>query len=145
MAGHREQEQHLLHVTHDSELSRREHGIQHEDQSSPVGQSQRPEGSGQAGYKKKPQDRTTQPPRWHTKEFYLYCFVFVTVIPYMFKVGHDASSGEWNQHHNDGVAAGSHLNCTNGPRVHCHRVQSKLWAFQGSARGRLVRIQSGTR
>src|ERR1700753_860118 len=41
---------------------------------------------------KRPQDRSTNPSLWNTKEFYFYYFVFITCIPYMFKTAHDASS-----------------------------------------------------
>ena len=34
-----------------------------------------------------------QPPRWRTPEFYIYYFVFITVIPFMFKVVYDVSKG----------------------------------------------------
>ncbi|KAG0307804.1 glycerol transporter [Dissophora globulifera] len=45
-----------------------------------------------AVYKKRSQDRSTNPSLWNTKEFYFYYFVFVTCVPYMFKTAHDASS-----------------------------------------------------
>ncbi|KAF9433347.1 glycerol transporter [Entomortierella beljakovae] len=41
---------------------------------------------------KSSRDRSTNPSLWNTKEFYFYYFVFVTVVPYMFKTAHDASS-----------------------------------------------------
>ncbi|KAF9352877.1 glycerol transporter [Mortierella sp. NVP85] len=79
MVEHRKQEQPSLHAR-DNETAQRE---------------SQPEGSQVAsaqGYTKKVQDRTTKPPLWHTKEFYVYYFIFVTVLPYMFKTAHDASS-----------------------------------------------------
>ncbi|KAF9984213.1 glycerol transporter [Modicella reniformis] len=89
MAGYQEHELPLLHET-----ARRGHGAQHEDLSSFVGQSQQLESSEQQaqGYRKRIQDRTTRPPLWYTKEFYVYYFVFATAVPYMFKTAHDASS-----------------------------------------------------
>ncbi|KAG0245828.1 MBOAT, membrane-bound O-acyltransferase family-domain-containing protein [Mortierella sp. GBAus27b] len=87
MAELRDQEKPLLHVPHDTEATRRGRGTQQE----------QPEGSSQAaaptqGYKKRIQDRTTKPPLWHTTEFYIYYFIFVTAVPYMFKTAHDAGS-----------------------------------------------------
>jgi hypothetical protein len=35
----------------------------------------------------------TQPSRWRTPEFYIYYFVFITAIPFMFKVVYDVSKG----------------------------------------------------
>lgn len=44
-------------------------------------------------HQKRVQDRSTNPSLWNTKEFYLYYLIFITCVPYMFKTGHDASSG----------------------------------------------------
>lgn len=33
----------------------------------------------------------TQPPKWRTVEFYIYYFIFLTVVPMMFKVVYDMS------------------------------------------------------
>lgn len=34
-----------------------------------------------------------QPSRWRTLEFYIYYFVFITAVPFMFKVVYDVSKG----------------------------------------------------
>ncbi|KAF9916877.1 glycerol transporter [Lobosporangium transversale] len=85
MTGHQEQEQHpLLHVNNNN------------NNNNDVGQqdlTDKPSTSGtQSTYKKRAQDRSTNPPLWYKKEFYIYYFAFVTIVPYMFKTAHDASS-----------------------------------------------------
>jgi hypothetical protein len=114
MIEHRKQEQPSLHAR-DNETAQRE---------------SQPEGSQVAstqGYRKKVQDRTTKPPLWNTKEFYVYYFVFVTVVPYMFKTAHDASSGEWwNRHHNWEEFLQECVPADLTTYVHCHRVQPEL-------------------
>ncbi|KAG0199472.1 glycerol transporter [Mortierella sp. GBA30] len=100
MASHQSPEQHsLLNLTHEDlqeETARRVVGVNSDELSSFVGQSQLPEDQSQdtARYvhKKRVQDRSTKPSLWNTKEFYFYYFVFITCVPYMFKTAHDASS-----------------------------------------------------
>ncbi|KAK3828402.1 MAG: putative glycerol transporter [Benniella sp.] len=41
---------------------------------------------------RRPQDRTTHPSLWNTKEFYFYYLVFAYCVPHMFKTAHEASS-----------------------------------------------------
>ena len=37
-----------------------------------------------------------QPSKWKTPEFYLYYFVFITIVPYMFWVAYDVSRRQYN-------------------------------------------------
>jgi hypothetical protein len=39
--------------------------------------------------------KVVEPSKWNTPEFYLYYFVFLTVIPYMFWIAYDVSRREY--------------------------------------------------
>ncbi|KAI9788555.1 MAG: glycerol transporter [Peltula sp. TS41687] len=61
----------------------------------------------------------SQGPRWRTPEFMLYYFVFVTVVPMMFKAAYDVSKGEsarvlgpWPRRTDDHVCRNALLNLT---------------------------------
>lgn len=40
--------------------------------------------------------KRAEPSKWRTPEFYIYYFIFLTVVPYMFWVAYDVSRREWH-------------------------------------------------